>query len=161
MDVTFFRGRLGADAEKVITPSGVVGTKFSLGVSDSYLNKAGEWVQRETVWVACEAWRTVAETAHPLLSSGAAVIVVGKWRASSWTTEDGSKRHKNTFYVESLGINAADMEISGVKKRVKSSTKATESDAAGPEKAQESAAASEPAPPAEQIPNPFLAGDSE
>lgn len=152
MDATYFRGWLGADPEQIDTESGVVGVKFRLGVNDSYLSSQGEWVKRETVWVPCEAWRKPAETALPVLSKGCAVIVVGKWRAQVWADEEGRKKSKNVFNVESIGLDLAAMEVTGVSKR-QAGGKAEAPAAAAP-------AAPAPAAPAEEAaPNPFLVGD--
>lgn len=117
MDVTFFRGWLGADAETINAPGGVMGASFRLGVNDSYMGAQGVWVKRETVWIPCEAWRKTAETALPVLTKGCAVIVLGKWRASTWTAEDGGKRSKNVFHVEGVGVDVGAMELTGVTKR--------------------------------------------
>lgn len=145
MDATFFRGWLGADAEKIEAPGGVVGAKFRLGVSDSYLNTKGEWVDRDSVWIPCEAWRKTAETALPVLTKGCAVVVVGKWRAQTWENEEGKKRSKNVFHVEVVAVDVAAMEVTGVTKR-----RAAAEPAAAP------AAAPQPVAPAEEsAPNPF------
>lgn len=117
METQFFRGRLGDDAERIDAPNGVTGAKFRLAVNDSYLSREGEWVKRETVWIPCEAWRKTAEALLPVLTKGCGVVVVGKWRAQTWTAEDGSKRSKNVFHVEGVGVDVEAMEIKGVAKR--------------------------------------------
>ena len=163
MDVTFFRGWLGADAETINAPGGVVGARFRLGVNDSYLGAQGEWVKRETVWISCEAWRKVAETALPVLTKGWAVIVVGKWRATSWTAEDGSKRSKNVFHIESVGVDVGAMEVKGVAKRL-ASGKSQQGGAPvvpPPPAAPPSFEPAVAAPVAESAPNPFLVGEGQ
>lgn len=168
MDVTFFRGRLGADAETINAPGGVVGTKFRLGVNDSYRDVHGKLVERDTVWISCEAWRKTAVTALPVLVKGCAVIVLGKWRASTWDAEDGSKRTRNVFHVEGVGVDVGAMEVTGVTKR-QAPAKAEPVIAAPPAPAPAVPAAPPPpaAPPAvaapdvESAPNPFLVGEGE
>lgn len=92
-------GNLTRDPEMKEAGSSQV-CKFSLAVNRKYKNQAG--LQEEVCFVDCEAWSQLAEVCHSYLKKGSSVLLEGRLKQSSWTTEDGSKRSKHVLHVENM-----------------------------------------------------------
>lgn len=128
MDAQHYRGNIGNDVELERTKNDVPYVKLRLAVNDRYLDRQGQWQERETFWVSVEVWRDLAVRVADSLQNGHAVIVVGKWRSSSYEVE-GKKRTRNFFVAESIGPDMEYNIVSNVER-----VKRRETPAAGEQK---------------------------
>jgi single-strand DNA-binding protein len=100
-------GRLGRDAEIKQTKDGRAVTNFSVGIDDSYKDRAGEW-QKNTVWHRVQVWGEVAETVSPGLKKGARVYVEGKLIHCRWVDKQSKKRMSTEVVASDVRfLNAA------------------------------------------------------
>lgn len=97
-----FVGNLGGDPELRFTPSGAAVVNFSVGVAER--RKDGDqWVDGETTWYRCNAWRTLAENITESLARGTRVVVIGTIKARSYETKEGGKGVSWEVEVDSIG----------------------------------------------------------
>ncbi|MEE2524497.1 single-stranded DNA-binding protein [Pseudarthrobacter sp. J47] len=119
MDAQHFRGNIGNDVVLETTKdSNIPFLKLRIAVNDSYQDRDGQWKERETFWLNTELWRGLATRAADALSNGDPVVVIGKFRSSSYEV-DGKKRTRNYFVAESISPDLAHAEVSGVKRIMK------------------------------------------
>ncbi len=83
-------GRLTAKPELRYTGSNLPYTRFSVAISRTYTNQAG---QRETDFINVTAWRKQAENVCNYLDKGSLVSVDGKLQTGSYDDKDGNKRY--------------------------------------------------------------------
>jgi single-strand DNA-binding protein len=97
-----FVGNLGGDPELRFTPSGAAVVNFSVGVAER--KKEGDsWVDGETTWYRCNAWRTLAENIAESLTKGTRVVVTGTIKSRSYETREGGKGVSWEVEVDSIG----------------------------------------------------------
>jgi single-strand DNA-binding protein len=97
-----FVGNLGGDPELRFTPSGAAVVNFSVGVAER--KKDGDnWVDGETTWYRCNAWRTLAENIAESLTKGTRVVVTGTIKSRSYESRDGGKGVSWEVEVDSIG----------------------------------------------------------
>lgn len=89
MNRAFLYGNLGAKPEVKYTQNAKKVVSFSLATRES---------ADYTEWHNIQCWDKTADLAEQYLDKGAAVIVEGKIRSSSWEDKNGNKR-KRTFIV--------------------------------------------------------------
>ena len=96
-------GNLTADPDLRFLPSGVACAKFAVASTPRVLDQeSGQWKDGEPLFLACTAWRELAEHAAESLSKGMRVVVVGRLRLSRWETDDGEKRSAYGLEVEEV-----------------------------------------------------------
>jgi single-strand DNA-binding protein len=94
-------GSAGSDAKLEFTPSGVA--KATVNVAVTPRTKRGEeWVDGETNWYRCTAWRGMAEQVAETVTKGMRLIVHGRFKARSWE-KDGQPRTSLEIDVEEIG----------------------------------------------------------
>ena len=109
------KGNLTRDPELHYGDGGVARLTFSIA-STERMNRDGEWIDGETSFFDCVAWRGTAEQAAPILEKGIPVIVLGKLVQRSWEDkESGDKRSKVEVVVDAVGPNC--MGITSVERR--------------------------------------------
>lgn len=86
-----FVGNLGGDPELRFTPSGAAVVNFSVGVAERKRD-GDQWVDGETTWYRCNAWRTLAENIAESLNKGDRVLVIGTLKSRSYERTDGGGR---------------------------------------------------------------------
>ena len=86
-------GNLTRDPEIRSTSGGTAVTDIGLAVNDRRKGLDGQWVD-ETTFVDVTLWGRTAEVAGEYLSKGSPVLVEGRLKLDSWTTNDGGKRNK-------------------------------------------------------------------
>ena len=92
-------GNLTAEPELRYLPDGTAACKFTVASTPRVYDKAsGEYRDGESLFMACTAWRELAEHAAESLAKGARVIVYGRLRLSKWETAEGEK--KSMFQVD-------------------------------------------------------------
>lgn len=104
-----FAGFLAAPPETRITDNGYTLTRFRVGVNDQFRDGNGEFKDRPTVWVNCQAWGNLAEAIRDAsFPTGTAVVCTGEWRQNDWTDQStGEKRSTRFVEVEHLGADLA------------------------------------------------------
>ena len=83
------QGRLCSDPELRHTQSGAAVSSFTLAVDRDFKSHSGE---RETDFVNCTAWKSVAEFTARYFSRGRMAIVEGRLQSRKYTDKDGNNR---------------------------------------------------------------------
>jgi len=97
-------GNLTADPELRFTPNAVGWARFTVAVTPRQFDKAqNKWVDGEATFLACVAWREMAEHVAASLNKGSRVLVTGRLRQRHWTTDDGEKRSAFQLDVDDVG----------------------------------------------------------
>ena len=98
-------GNLADDPELRYTQGGVAVVSVRVGSTPRTLNRStNEWVDGETVWVRCTAWRDLAENVAQSLTKGTRVIVTGRLKApSAYQTAQGEARASLELEIEEIG----------------------------------------------------------
>jgi len=86
-------GNLGADAELFYSGEGKPYLRFRLAANTGW----GE--HQRTEWVSAVMFGQRAEAIAPYMTQGAAVLVSGEMRTSTWETDTGEKRRKTEVVV--------------------------------------------------------------
>jgi single-strand DNA-binding protein len=86
-------GNLAADPEiKYVTSGDPVATFTVMSTPRTYDKTSGQWKDGEALALRCQIWRQAAENVAESLTKGARVIVQGRLKQRSFTTQDGEKR---------------------------------------------------------------------
>lgn len=99
-------GNTTAPAEIRFTQAGAAVASFTVASTPRTLNKqTNEWVDGETIFMDCSAWREMAENVVDSLSEkGMRVIVQGRLKSQSWDDKQtGQKRSKMVLDVDEIG----------------------------------------------------------
>ena len=96
-------GNLTADAELRYTPSGLQVTSLRLAVTPRSRQDDGTWTDGETSFHTINVWRDQASNAVDSLTKGARVLVVGRPKERTWTSEDGSEHQVTEVDAEEVG----------------------------------------------------------
>lgn len=97
-------GNLVADPELRFTQSGIAVATFRVASSSrKYDSTTNQWVEDNTVFMTCSAWRDLAENIAHSLQKGMRVIVTGKLTQRSYETREGEKRTVMELLAEEAG----------------------------------------------------------
>ncbi len=98
-------GNLTADPELRFLPNGTAMVKFTIASTPRTLDRqSGEWKDGDPLFMACTAWRDIAEHIAESLAKGTRVIVAGRLRLSRWEDKDtGEKRSAYGLDVDEIG----------------------------------------------------------
>ena len=96
-------GNLTADPELRFTPSGLQVTSLRLAVTPRTRQDDGSWTDGETSFHTVNVWRDQAEHAVDSLTKGARVLVVGRPKERTWTSEDGTEHQVTEVDAEEVG----------------------------------------------------------
>ena len=97
-------GNLTAEPDLRFLPSGVAMCKFTVAATPRVLDQSsGQWKDGDPLFLACTAWKELAEHAAESLTKGMRVIVHGRLRQSKWETDDGQKRSAIAVEVDEVG----------------------------------------------------------
>jgi len=96
-------GRLGANPEMKILENGNKLARFSIAVSNTYKNKAGEKVT-DVQWHAVVAWGDLATQAEQTLLKGTLVTVDGRLFNRSYMNKEGVKRTSTEVVASELFV---------------------------------------------------------
>ena len=98
-------GNLADDPELRYTQGGVAVVSVRVGSTPRTLNRTtNEWVDGETVWVRCTAWREAAENIAQSLTKGTRVVVTGRLKApSAYQTAQGEARASLELEIDEIG----------------------------------------------------------
>lgn len=95
-------GNITDDPNLTFTPSGAAVANFTVA-STPRTKQGDEWVDGETLWLRCSAWRQAAENVAESLQKGTRVIVQGRLKARTWETKEGEKRVSMELDVDEIG----------------------------------------------------------
>lgn len=89
------------------TQSGIPVAGFTIASTDRiYDRSTGEWRDGDTVYLRATVWKNAgAENVVTSLAKGARVIVTGRLKQRSYTTDDGNKRTVVELEVEEIGAS--------------------------------------------------------
>lgn len=97
-------GNLTGDPELRYTPTGTSVANLTVASTPRYFDKtSGGWRDGDTLFMRCNAWRTVAENAAESLSKGDRVIASGRLRQKSYQTREGEQRSVYELEVDEIG----------------------------------------------------------
>lgn len=98
-------GNLTDTPELRATPSGVMVAKFTVASTPRTLDRqSGEWRDGTPLFMACTAWREMAEHIAESLDRGMRVIVQGRLKQENWEDKDsGAKRSRLVLEVDEVG----------------------------------------------------------
>jgi single-strand DNA-binding protein len=98
-------GNLADDPELRYTQGGVAVVSVRVGSTPRTLNRStNEWVDGETVWVRCTAWREAAENIAQSITQGTRVVVTGRLKApSAYQTAQGEARASLEIEIDEIG----------------------------------------------------------
>lgn len=99
--ITTLVGNVGSEPELKFLPSGAAVCNFSVGATPR--TKDGDrWVNGETMWVRCAAWRQLAENVAESIQRGTRVVVTGRLKVRSFE-QDGVRRTSIEMDVDAMG----------------------------------------------------------
>ena len=98
-------GNTTAPAEIRFTSSGAPVASFTVAHTPRTFDRAAnEWKDGEAMFLACSAWRQLAENvAETLSAKGMRVIVQGRLKQRSYETKEGERRTVYEVDVEEVG----------------------------------------------------------
>lgn len=92
LNKVMFIGNLGRDPETTYGSSGAAVTKFSIGMSDYWVDKASGEKKQHTEWARVVTFGKLAEICGKYLKKGMPVYVEGKQKTTSYE-KDGATRY--------------------------------------------------------------------
>ena len=98
-------GNLADDPELRYTQNGIAVVSVRVGSTPRTFNRTtNEWVDGDTVWVRCTAWREAAENIAQSLTKGSRVVVTGRLKApSAYQTAQGEARASLELEIDEIG----------------------------------------------------------
>lgn len=97
-------GNLTSDPELRFTPSGAAVANFTIAATPRRFDKASNaWVDGESLFMRCSAWKDMAENVAESLQRGTAVIASGRLKSRSYETKEGEKRTVTEMEVDAIG----------------------------------------------------------
>lgn len=98
------RGRITAAPELRFTPSGSAVANFTIASNArKFDKKSNEWVDAETIFWRCSAWRELGENIAESLDKGMAVLALAELESRSYQTKEGEQRTITEAKIESIG----------------------------------------------------------
>ena len=142
-----FIGNLGRDPEIRYMPSGDAMANFSIACTENFKGKSGE-KQERTEWVRIVMFGKQAEIAGEYLKKGSSVFIEGRLQTRKWQNKEGQDQYTTEIVAER-------MQMLGGRSGGSSSYDTPDQDGgasyAPPQREQNSAPASRPAPSANPI----------
>lgn len=96
-------GNLGKNPEVFTYESGDKKASFSVAVSESWKNKAGEKVE-ETEWFNVAMFRGLAGVAENYLQKGSKVYIEGKLKTRSYQDKDGQTKYATELIASKMSM---------------------------------------------------------
>ena len=113
-----------------VGPDGALVLNFRVASNERRFDKVSEsWVNGESLYLAVNCWRHLAENAAALVK-GDPVIVVGKLRTREWTTDQGDRRSVVELEASAVGPDLARCAATVRKQRREEGPASTEPGAA-------------------------------
>ncbi|MGH3745058.1 MAG: single-stranded DNA-binding protein, partial [Mycobacteriales bacterium] len=87
-----------------IVASGAPVCSFRIGVTHRQRDrKTGDWVDGESMFLSVSAWRWLGENVHASLHKGDRVVVHGRMRQRTFTTQAGEERMVSEIDADFVG----------------------------------------------------------
>ncbi|MGQ0680634.1 MAG: single-stranded DNA-binding protein [Actinomycetota bacterium] len=99
-----FSGNLTRDPELKYTSSGKAVAVFGVAVNRRFQGNNGEWLEK-TDFIDVSVWAGLAENLAESLTSGARVVVTGRFQQDRWENEGGEKRSKLQVIATDIGAS--------------------------------------------------------
>lgn len=97
-------GNLTGAPELKFTPSGAAVVNFTIASTPRQFDKQSQsWVEKDTLFMRCSAWREMAENIAESLDKGVRVVASGNLVQRSFETRDGDKRSVMEMQVNEIG----------------------------------------------------------
>lgn len=97
-------GNLTSDPELRFTSSGAPVANFTVASTPRVMDRqSGQFRDGETLFMRCSVWREYAEHVSESLTKGTRVVVQGRLKQRSYTTQEGEKRTSLELEVEEVG----------------------------------------------------------
>lgn len=101
-------GNVGAPPRCRVLASGAVVTDFRIASTPRNQDRTtGLWSDGETLWFGVSCWRALAENVAVSLHKGDRVVVTGRLKATTWTTEQGEPRSGLEIVGATVGLDLA------------------------------------------------------
>jgi single-strand DNA-binding protein len=94
-------GNATSDSELRFTPSGVASATFTVAVTPR-VKRNDQWVDGDTTFFRCTAWREMAEQVAETVTKGMRLIVHGRFKTRQYE-KDGQTRTSVEIEVEEVG----------------------------------------------------------
>lgn len=101
MNKVLLVGRITRDPELRTTPGGIAVTRFTIAVSQNYVNKNGE---RGADFINCSAWGRQADNISKYCRKGTLVSAEGRIRTSSYDAQDGTRRYSTEVVCDTVNF---------------------------------------------------------
>ncbi len=109
LNQTTIMGRLTRDPELRCTGSGTAVASFTLAVDRDFTPKDGG--KRETDFIDCVAWRSVAEFVSKYFTKGRMAVVTGRLQVRTWKDKDGINRRSTEVIAENIYFGEGKRDI--------------------------------------------------
>jgi single-strand DNA-binding protein len=97
-------GNVAGEPELRFTAGGHAVVNFTVAQTPRSFDKdSQQWVDGETFWFRCSAWRELAENISESITKGTRVVVTGKLEARSFETKSGDQRTNWELLVDDIG----------------------------------------------------------
>ena len=93
---TILAGRLTADVELKMTPSGVSVCTFAIAVN----RRVAKDMEQKADFINCVAWRNDADFISKYFKKGSCILLVGQLQSRSWQDPNGNKRYATEVVVD-------------------------------------------------------------
>ena len=97
-----FIGNLARDPDTKYLPSGDAVTTITIGVSESWKDKATGEKKELTEWVRITFFGKLAEIAAQYLKKGSSVYVEGRLRTTKYNDKDGIEKYSTDIKADSM-----------------------------------------------------------
>lgn len=100
-------GNVAGDVDLRYSANGVAVANWTVASTPRDKDRqSGEYVDGETLWVRCTAFKTDAENAAESLVKGMRVMVTGRLRQETWEDKVGAKRISMKLMVDEVAVSA-------------------------------------------------------
>jgi len=103
LNKAFILGRLTADPDDKVLPSGSPVTNFSVATNRVWKDKGGV-KQEDTQFHNVVVFGRLAEIAAQYLVKGGLVLVEGRTQTRSWEDKDGNRRYRTEIIAENIQL---------------------------------------------------------
>ena len=112
LNKVFLIGRLAADPESRMTPSGQMVTTVRIATNRVWNNRSTGEKQEQVEFHTIVAWRNLAEIISKYLRKGQMAFFEGRLQTRSWQGQDGVKRYRTEIVAENMQLGPKAMGTS-------------------------------------------------
>jgi single-strand DNA-binding protein len=112
LNKVFLIGRLAADPESRMTPSGQTVTMVRIATNRVWNNRTTGEKQEQVEFHTVIAWRNLAEIISKYLRKGQLAFFEGRLQTRSWQGQDGVKRYRTEIVAENMQLGPKAMGTS-------------------------------------------------